>query len=91
MNSPGRRRQTLRASEIHAGEGIRIIAIESLRLDVQKFAPCYQMFARIEPAAMVVCVAGEDRVIGLASADISLEDLKRDVPGLRALLEAAGE
>lgn len=91
MNSPGRRMQTLRASEIHAGEGVRVIAIESVCFDAQKSAPCYRMFARIEPAAMVVCTAGEDRVIGLASMETSLDELKREVPGLRALMETAGE
>ncbi len=79
--------RTLRASEIHADDAVRVIAIEVVRCDAGKSAGLYRLFVRIEPTAIVVCAAGDNRVINLASAESSLEELQLNVPGLRALLE----
>ncbi|MDH3635572.1 MAG: hypothetical protein OES20_12815 [Gammaproteobacteria bacterium] len=76
----------LRASEIHADDKIRVIAIEAVHCNAEKSGRFYWLFARIEATAMVVCAAGVNRVINLDSAETSLEELKREVPGLRALL-----
>ena len=76
----------LRASEIHADETIRVIAIEAVHCSAQKSGGFYRLFAGIEPAAIVVCAAGNSRVINLSSAEFSLEELVRAVPGLRARL-----
>lgn len=84
--------QKLRASEIHADETIRVIAIEAVHCNAEKSSGFYWLFARIEPAAMVVSAAGDSRVINLSSAEFSLEELLRKVPGLRARLgEDLGE
>ena len=79
--------QTLRTSEIHADDSIRVIAIEAIQCEAQKSGRFYGLFARIEPVVMVVCAAGDNRVINLASAEISLEELVQQVSGLRDLLE----
>lgn len=76
----------LRASQIHAGDEVRVIAIESLHCDAGKAGSLYGISARLEPTAMVVCAEGGHRVISLGSVETSLEELERDVPGLRALL-----
>ncbi len=78
--------QTLRAAEIHADTAIRAIAIEAVHCNAEKSGQFCRLFAHIEPIAMVVCEAGDNRVINLASSEISFEELKREVPGLRALL-----
>ena len=91
MKYPQRRLRRLRASEIHAGERIRVIAIEALHYDAGKTGPLYRLSARLEPAAMIVCQDGDRRVIGLAPVVPSLEDLETKVPGLRALLAAQDE
>ena len=78
--------RVLRASQIHVGEEVRVIAIESLRCDAGKAGSLYGVSARLEPAAMIVCTAGGHRLINLASVETSLEQLQRDVPGLRVLL-----
>jgi len=81
--------QKLRASEIHADDTIRVIAIEAMHCDTEKSGGFYRLVARLEPAAMIVCAAGDNRVINLASTETSLEELKREIPGLRALLGEA--
>lgn len=86
MNSSIRRMQTLRATEVHADVAIRVIAIEAVHYNAEKSGQFYRLFAHIEPIAMVVCEAGDNRVVNLASSEIPFEELKRDVPGLRALL-----
>ena len=83
--------KTLRASEITSSESIRLIAIESVRCKPRKSGGFYGLYGRIEPAALVVCTPDETRVVSLASREISLDQLKRDVPGLGALLGEAGE
>lgn len=89
MSSPGRRLRTLRASEIHATDAVRVVVIEAVRCDAEKSGRFYRLFARIEPTAMVVCQGGDNQVINLASEESSLEDLVRKVPGLRDLLAEA--
>ncbi len=89
MNSPRRRMRSLRAREIHADGATRVIAIDAIRCDAAKSGRFYRLFAGIEPTAVVVCAAGDNRVIGLNSAVPSLEELERKVPGLRDLLEAS--
>jgi len=79
----------LRASEIHADDGIRIIAIESVHYSSGKFAGLYHLHASIEPAALVVCTAGENRLVNLVISDTSLEELEERVEGLSALLAKA--
>ena len=91
MNSPGLSMQKLRASEIHADDTIRVIAIEAVHCKAEKSGGFCRLDARLEPAAMIVCAAGDNRVINLASAETSLEQLKREVPGLCALLGEARE
>ena len=83
---PGRQQQRLRASEIPAGEHVRVIAIEAMCYDAARYGSLYRLFARIEPTAMIVCEDGGPRVIALVPQDSSLEDLQRDIPGLRDLL-----
>lgn len=78
--------QKLRAHEIHAEDSIRVIAIEAVHCNAEKSGGFYRLFVRIESTAMVVCAAGDNRVINLAYAETSLEELKREVPGLCALL-----
>ncbi len=79
--------RTLRASEIHADDAIKVIAIEAVHCDARKSGGLYRLFAGIEPAAIVVCAEGDNRVIGLAAAETSLEELQREVAGLRDLLK----
>lgn len=86
MTHPGRNLRRLRASEIHAGEQVRVIAIESVRYDAGRQGSLYRLFARIEPTAMVVSEGGLHRVISLLPGEPSLDDLQRDVPGLSDLL-----
>lgn len=86
MTSPVRRIQTLRASEIHADATTRVIAIEAVHCQAEKSGPLYRLVARIEPTAMVICESGNHRVFNLAPVNTSLESLKRDVPGLEAML-----
>ena len=88
MNRPGRRVRWLRAIEIHADDATRVIAIEAVRCDAGKSTGLYRLFARIEPVAIVVCAAGDTRVIGLASTETSLGELQQKVPRLRDLLIA---
>ena len=76
----------LRASQIHADDWIRIIAIESVHCSPGKFAGVYHLYAGIEPVALIVCTAGVNRVVGLTGPDTSLEELEREVSGLSALL-----
>lgn len=78
--------RTLRASEIHADAAVRVIAIEAVCCRPQKLSGLCQLYAYIEPTALVVCAGGSNRVVSLMSAQTSLAELKRDVPGLRALL-----
>lgn len=78
--------QTMRASEIHADDAVRVIAIEAVRCDTGRSAGLYRLFARIEPTAIVIRTAGGNRVIGLASAEPSLEELQGKIPGLGDLL-----
>ena len=86
MNSSVQRMQTLRAIEIHADAAIRVIVIEAVHCNAEKSGRIYRFFARIEPTAMVVCEAGDNRVINLASRETSLEELTQNIPGLQALL-----
>ena len=86
MKSFDRRMQTLRANEIHADAAIRVIAIEAVHFNTEKAGRFYRLFMRIEPTAVVICEGSGKRVIDLASAETSLEELKRNVPGLQALL-----
>jgi len=79
----------LRASEIHADDGIRIIAIESVHYSSGKFAGLYHLHASIEPTAVVVCEGGDTRLVNLATTGTSLEELERRVPGLGAMLARA--
>ena len=79
--------QTLRASEIHADATIRVIAIESVHCNTERSGRLYRLFAGIEPTAMVICEAGDTRVVNLAPAESSLQELMQNVPGLKALLE----
>ena len=81
--------EKLRASQIHADDAMKIIAIESVHCRPQKFGGLYHLSAGIEPAAVVVCEAGDIRVIGLAAAKVSLEELKQRVEGLSAMLAQA--
>ena len=83
--------KTLRASEIHAGEAVRVIAIESIRCKPHKAGGFYWLYGRIEPTALVVCTEGETQVVNLDSREIPLDELEREVHGLRALLDAPGE
>lgn len=83
--------QKLRARKILDDDTIRVIAIEAMRCNAEKSGGFYRFVARLEPAAMIVCAAGDNRVINLASAETSLELLKREVPGLCALLGEARE
>ena len=83
--------KTLRASEVHAGEAVRVIAIESVRCKPHKSGGFYWLYGRIEPTALVVCTEGETQVVSLDSREIPLDELERDIPGLRALLGAPGE
>lgn len=79
----------LRASEIHKDEAIRIIAVESVRYRPRKSDGLYHLYVRVEPAALVVCAEGGNRVVNLLPGETTLEDLERQVPGLRALLGEA--
>ena len=83
--------KTLRASEIHAGEAIRVIAIESVCCKAHQSAGYYGLYGHIAPTALVVCADGETRVVSLDSRQSSLEELERKVPGLGTLLGEAGE
>lgn len=78
--------QTLRARKIHADGAVKIIAIETVYCRPQKSSGLYLLYAHIEPTALVVCAGGSNRVVSLASTQTSLEELRRDVNGLRALL-----
>ena len=83
--------ETLRASEFHAGEAIRVIAIESVCCKAHKSTGSYGLYGHIAPTALVVCADGETRVVSLDSREISLDELEREVQGLSALLGEAGE
>lgn len=76
----------LRASEIHADDELKIFVIESVRYSAGKFAGLYHLNASIEPTALLVCMAGDTRLVNLATTDTSLEELEQQVPGLRTLL-----
>lgn len=77
----------LRASEIYADGMLRLIAIESVRYRSGKSAGLYHLHASLEPAALVVCTADGNRLVNLAMADSSLEDMERKVPALAAMLD----
>ncbi|MGD8840888.1 MAG: hypothetical protein PVI70_14900 [Gammaproteobacteria bacterium] len=79
----------LRASEIHSDGAMKIIAIESVHCCARKFGGLYHLSASIEPAAVVVCEADDIRVVGLAAANPSLEELKQRVRGLGEMLARA--
>ncbi|HEY5739814.1 MAG TPA: hypothetical protein VIW27_08820 [Gammaproteobacteria bacterium] len=76
----------LRASQIHADDRTRIIAIESVHCRPGKFAGVYHLYAGIEPVALIVCTAGGNRLVSLTMADTDLDELQREIRGLRALL-----
>lgn len=86
MNRRRRQMRTLCASEIHAADAIRVVVIEAVRCNAEQSGRFYRLFARIEPTAIVVCKGGDHQVIALASEESSLEELIREVPGLRDLL-----
>jgi len=76
----------LHASEIYADGSRKIVVIEAVRCGARKFAGFCQLNASIEPAALIVCEAGGNQVIGLATSNFCLDELEREVAGLSALL-----
>lgn len=78
--------QKLRATEIYANEVIRVVLIEAIHCNAEKSGRFYRLYGHVEPTAMVVCEAGDKRVVNLAPVETSLDALKRNVPGLRVLL-----
>jgi hypothetical protein len=79
----------LRASLVHGDDRTRIIAIEAVHCRPRQLAGFYQLYAGVQPVALIVCAAGDKRVVGLTRSDTSLEELEREVSGLSALLTKA--
>lgn len=79
----------LRATEIFAAPGLRLIAIESVALESYCCGDGYGLCATLAPRAVVV--VGENRTDALDTATgetITLDRLRRDLPGLDEILAA---
>lgn len=77
---------TLRASEIFNDSRLRLIAIESVDFRSSKTTTLCQMFGKIEPIALVVCGRDAAYALDMEARPATLEHLRRDVPGLDAML-----
>lgn len=78
--------QTLRAIEIYSRPAVRVIVIESVVCNQEMSRGFCRLYARIQPAAVIVCESDDHHMVSLESAETSLEEFKSTVPGLRSLL-----
>lgn len=82
---------TLRASEISYDSRLRLIAIESVDFRSSNTGTLCQVFAKIEPIALVVCGRDAAYALDMEARPAVLEHLRRDVPGLDAMLRGYKE
>ena len=70
---------------IRVGE-VEVIAIERTHSTIDTMGDVVLAIARKEPAALVIRTRDGDRATDLDGAAVPLDDLLRDVPGLREWL-----
>lgn len=76
----------MRATEILDRPGLRLIAIEAVESLRNKAGSGCQFYASLAPIAIVVCRPGGISALNIAAEPIVLDALRRDVPGLDAMI-----
>ena len=82
----------IRATEIFATPGLRLIAIESIAIECYGSGGCRGLYATLAPRAVVAI--GEDGTDALdveTGEKIALDRLRREVPGLDDILAGVGD
>lgn len=83
--------QTLRACEIYRDARFAVFGIESVASLRGKSGAVYHLYGKVEPLAVVVCVAGAIMALDMDGEPITLEPLRETVPGLNTLLDSCAD
>jgi hypothetical protein len=89
MAEPGRHLETLRAGAPLRVSSATLVPIERTVVHAEQGALGAWISAAREPYALVVSGDGGVRALSTGGAEVTVEELRRRIPGLEALLEAA--
>lgn len=77
----------LRARPMLQRDGLRLIAVEAVDRAVHRGERGGIVHAELSPVAVVVCAPDGQHAVGADAAAADLEELRRAVPGLAAMLQ----
>ncbi len=76
----------LRAHVIFNDASVKLIAIDTVDWRQDKTGLSYQLFARIEPVAVIVSHRSEVYAVDMTARPVALDRFERDIPELARML-----
>lgn len=79
---------TCRINELFIDPALTLIVVEAVDFQTAKFATGGYMFGNIAPIAVVICRNDGTTALDMQARPTSVEQLRRDIPELDAVLSA---